>query len=299
MKKQMKKQNQKGITLIALIITIIVMLILVGVTINVALNGGLFSKAEEAGSKTKIAQIQEALTLKKAEVLAETDGKAPADYGITINNLNLPTELRREYENKLVISKDAKLYYDASVVTNIEEQNLFKSMGIQEYAENNIPEIYKIGYEATVEGVTLTQYLLENQILIQILSSDENQIAAVKNVTLDENKIVYNGNEMGEFSQDHLTCTIQGIELARNENKIYEYNPNVFDETYHIYLNALYVREDSDYMIYTFTEGLDKNTGENPSDNYILFADMKSKGVTVSEDGEQITYNGNTYTRLK
>ena len=65
----MKKQNhtshltlhtsQKGITLIALIITIIVMLILVGVTINVALNGGLFSKADEATTKTIIAQIQE------------------------------------------------------------------------------------------------------------------------------------------------------------------------------------------------------------------------------------------------
>ena len=39
--------------------------------------------------KTKIAQIQEAVTIKKAEVLAENDGKAPADYGITINNLNL------------------------------------------------------------------------------------------------------------------------------------------------------------------------------------------------------------------
>ena len=56
---------EKGITVIALVVTIIVMLILVGVTISVALNGGLFGKAEEAGSKTKISQIQEALTLKK------------------------------------------------------------------------------------------------------------------------------------------------------------------------------------------------------------------------------------------
>ena len=46
-------KREKGITLIALIITIIVMLILVGVTINVALNGGLFSKAEDATIKAK------------------------------------------------------------------------------------------------------------------------------------------------------------------------------------------------------------------------------------------------------
>ena len=126
------KQNQKGITLIALIITIIVMLILVGVTINVALNGGLFNKAEEATTKTKIAQIQEALTIKKAEVLAEHNGKTPADYGITINSLDISAELKTEYGSKLIIGKDGKLYYDASVVTNATEQNEFKELGIGE-----------------------------------------------------------------------------------------------------------------------------------------------------------------------
>ena len=126
-------KNQNGITLIALIITIIVMLILVGVTINVALNGGLFNKAEEATTKTKIAQMQEALTIKKAEVLAEHKGKRPADYGITIDSLNIPEELKTEYGSKLIIDKEGNLYYDASVVTNEEEQNQFKSMGINEY----------------------------------------------------------------------------------------------------------------------------------------------------------------------
>jgi len=135
----MTLNNQKGITLIALIITIIVMLILVGVTINVALNGGLFSKAEEAGAKTKIAQIQEALTIKKAEVLADKNGEAPEDYGITLDKLNIPAQLKTEYESKLIISKDGKLYYDATVVTNKEEQDAFKSMGIQPYVETPVP----------------------------------------------------------------------------------------------------------------------------------------------------------------
>ena len=56
-------KNQKAITLIALIITIIVMLILVGVTIDVALDGGLFSKAEEATELTTIATEKENLSL--------------------------------------------------------------------------------------------------------------------------------------------------------------------------------------------------------------------------------------------
>ena len=126
----MNKQSQKGITLIALIITIIVMLILVGVTINVALNGGLFSKAEEATTKTKIAQVKEALTIKWGEILADYKGKAPEDYGITISNLDIPAELETEYENKLIISKDGKLYYDASAVTNKTEQDQFEELGI-------------------------------------------------------------------------------------------------------------------------------------------------------------------------
>lgn len=58
----MTKNNQKGITLIALIITTIVMLILVGVTINVALNGGLFQKAETAKTQTQKEVEKEELT---------------------------------------------------------------------------------------------------------------------------------------------------------------------------------------------------------------------------------------------
>ena len=51
----MKKfTKEKGITLIALVITIIVMLILVAVTISVAINGGLFSKANDAAKKTQM-----------------------------------------------------------------------------------------------------------------------------------------------------------------------------------------------------------------------------------------------------
>ena len=49
-----RTHKQNGITLVALIITIIVMLILVGVSVTVALNGGLFTTAEGARSKTQI-----------------------------------------------------------------------------------------------------------------------------------------------------------------------------------------------------------------------------------------------------
>ena len=87
-------KDQKGITLVALIITIIVMLILVAVTISIALNGGIFEKARYASEETLKAQLNEAVTLAKADVVmyyyehganddVESDAIAkfnPADY---------------------------------------------------------------------------------------------------------------------------------------------------------------------------------------------------------------------------
>ena len=64
-------KGQKGITLVALIITIIVMLILVAVTISVAMNGGLFTRARDAREQTIEQQAKEAITLAKAELLAD------------------------------------------------------------------------------------------------------------------------------------------------------------------------------------------------------------------------------------
>ena len=75
--------SQKGITLIALIITIIVMLILVGVTINVALNGGLFTKAEEATNQTQLASEKEQLMM---AVIGAYDVKTGVDFA----NMELP-----------------------------------------------------------------------------------------------------------------------------------------------------------------------------------------------------------------
>ena len=67
----MKKQNQKGITLIALIITIIVMLILVGVSVSVALNTGLFKSAQTAAKNTEAEKLREQ-ELASGAIITET-----------------------------------------------------------------------------------------------------------------------------------------------------------------------------------------------------------------------------------
>ena len=59
-KKQMKKTQEKGITLIALVITIIILLILATVTLNVVLGeGGLIDRAQQAKELTEQAALEE------------------------------------------------------------------------------------------------------------------------------------------------------------------------------------------------------------------------------------------------
>jgi len=69
---QTLKSDHKGITLIALVVTIIVLLILAGVTINLVLSdGGLFSRAQEAQSKQKEAEIRDQIGLLLADYQVE------------------------------------------------------------------------------------------------------------------------------------------------------------------------------------------------------------------------------------
>lgn len=63
----MKKQKNKGITLIALVITIIILLILAGVSILALTESGLFEKTKEAKQKSENAQAEENVILKDYE----------------------------------------------------------------------------------------------------------------------------------------------------------------------------------------------------------------------------------------
>ena len=58
------RNNEKGITLVALVVTIIVLLILAGITISVALNnGGILGRAEKAKQETEAASIRDYVSM--------------------------------------------------------------------------------------------------------------------------------------------------------------------------------------------------------------------------------------------
>lgn len=66
------KNNQKGITLIALVVTIIVLLILAGVSIAMLTGeGGILGNAREASAKTKLMNIADEISREASEVSTE------------------------------------------------------------------------------------------------------------------------------------------------------------------------------------------------------------------------------------
>ena len=115
------KNNEKAITLIALIITVIVMMILVGVTVGIAVDGGIFEKAKKAAFQTEIRQIQEAAVVQKTIVMAQNGGQVPNKFNFTLNDLDLDSETKTRYQNKLTII-DGDLYYNEEYVTAKEKQ---------------------------------------------------------------------------------------------------------------------------------------------------------------------------------
>ena len=66
------KNNQKGITLIALVVTIIVLLILAGVSIAMLTGqNGILNRADEAGWKSKLADAQDTVSLEVSNQLVD------------------------------------------------------------------------------------------------------------------------------------------------------------------------------------------------------------------------------------
>jgi len=137
-------KNQKGITLIALIITIIVMLILVGVTVNVALNGGLFTKAEQATKQMEASMVKEQFEIAKAVAIANNGGKKLEDYSIiTIDKLDLDGSTKDKYTNKIFMSPKGNVCYNSDKLTE-KEKEYFEAVGIEPGEE------VKTGYSFTL-----------------------------------------------------------------------------------------------------------------------------------------------------
>ena len=107
------KNNNKGITLVALVITIIILLILAGITIASLRSSGLFSAAQDAKTKTEEKQLEENTTLNEyANEIAKWTGNSQSKALEVNKKYENKTELTDANGNKIVVPAGFKIVSD-------------------------------------------------------------------------------------------------------------------------------------------------------------------------------------------
>lgn len=104
----MKNQkNERGITLVALVVTIVVLLILAGITIMYVMSdNGVFGKAQEAGTKSDAAAVQEAVSTALTSIYPEI--YVPSTGGVTSGVVDLTKAFRKNLSSSMVTTFDAE-----------------------------------------------------------------------------------------------------------------------------------------------------------------------------------------------
>jgi hypothetical protein len=159
--------SNAAITLIALIITIIVLLILAGVTLNMVMGeSGLFGKANNAKSKTEVAQYEEELRMCVLELQTEEASNGRTFNMNTIkNNLDTYTQKledetiewkEKDIEEPTGIYKGYNFYIDKKYGAHIKD----KATGTQ-ISMKILSEIPETGY--TNQDVSLKITITNNE----------------------------------------------------------------------------------------------------------------------------------------
>ena len=98
--KGLKKENSKGITLIALVVTIIVLIILAGISINAVIgDNGIITKSKLAKFATEMQSIKENVEFKKgtnALEFIQGNGKNIFEEKVNVNNIKIEDTLKKE-----------------------------------------------------------------------------------------------------------------------------------------------------------------------------------------------------------
>ena len=164
--KKIKRNTQKGITLVALVITIIVLLILAMVSIKIVLDEGLITSTQNAATKHVTESDKEAIQLGYANYKMQSydKNKTTSDLEILkeafVNNENV----EEDHSNEGIIIFTNK---DKNISIKVFESNLEKT-GADNFVYNNnvyrmtisssgIDDIELIGEELTVDGAKVTR----------------------------------------------------------------------------------------------------------------------------------------------
>ena len=167
----MKKNNQYGITLIALVITIIVLLILSAVTIaTLTGDNGLLTRANESKIESALGSIREALSLEQAEKLID-------DITVTPETLLADGKVKR-------------------TVQQAEDGNYYMYYAIKEDAFNGMQGLGK-GNIASLKDV----FLIDDELNVRYIASNGKEYGddIEEKILEDETEIRFSSKAFSEY----------------------------------------------------------------------------------------------------
>lgn len=189
------RENEKGITLIALVVTIIVLLILAGITISQLTGNGLFEKAKQAKEESTKAQICEEIQLEIMSIVTdcETDGINITNQVIqeklenSLKGIEISADLTgtyKEYKYEIDGNYKVNIIGKSSDIMNLKVNLKIGTSYITINAQATSEEGEIKQYQYIIDGSTYSQaeatYIIENlepesEHTVKIIAVDERQ----------------------------------------------------------------------------------------------------------------------------
>ena len=279
------KEQQKGITLIALVVTIVVLLILAGISINMVLgDNGLITKAKDAKDATRYASIKDEYDLYKAgrdisSLTGTSSSESFADFLDKLESQGTITADERtqiEEEGKLTISEKYEIIFERAAQTLVEAFNA-GDIKVGDY----------LNYSDYVNAAnSYTSVTNENGWADQTYSVDTDTQWRVLGLSED-------GTQLLLTSADPIKK-----DMDASSSNTWDQNPYLYMKGTYSYVNCVKMLDDIS-GIYSTSLGTARSMTADDINNIL--------GITVAEDGvyqeDDPTTNidlwgvlGNTYT---
>lgn len=184
--KQKLKNNQRGITLVALVITIIVLLILAMVSIKIAIDGGLIGKSNEAVTVHEEAKTKESVQLAVARCYMTKEG-------LTAENLKKALkEQKIEVEEDNINLEDKKVTIDGKEYELEEKKNNNNSTTEEKSWFNFTEEEVSIAkkYQNEVTDDTIIANNEKYTKIIDLFITKKNKIGGILILNSEQDKMI-------------------------------------------------------------------------------------------------------------
>ena len=208
----MKKNNQYGITLIALVITIIVLLILSAVTIaTLTGDNGLLTRANESKIESALGSIREALSLEQAEKLID-------DITVTPETLLADGKVKRTVQQ----AEDGNYY----MYYAIKEDAFYGMQGLGKGNIASLKDVFLIDDELNVRyiasngkeyGDDIEEKILEDETEIRFSSKAFSEyVSKISGVTEEEMKFKWMKNQTSLTIADTSVDSLEDLVFFPN-----------------------------------------------------------------------------------